>query len=358
MDKQEVGKYRKNSRLFIAIQLCAVRLYGRFLGKVNDLSPQIVNYLSSQLELPPSLTITVPDRDATFSEQRKSILGYLGFSKYDDGVQTNLQEWLKKQAQQGFLPDELFLRAERYLLSEQVILPGPSVLERLIISVCSEVHEQLFESLYKRLSPETKNAIDELLASQPGDQRSLFYLLKEYPPSATIKSIQRYLERYSALGGTGIDAIESQFVDPAFMDYLYRLTRRYNARDIKRFKAQKRYSLMLCFLLEARKALLDHLVKMHDQYIMDLLRHCKRIHEKKHRALRKRQKKAIDTVLDTTHLILDWPNDRPLHKVDLWQEKKRVKKKGVKYHIDYLCFSLEPSLFSNTLSSFSYKQSI
>ena len=93
MDKQEVGKYRKNSRLFIAIQLCAVRLYGRFLGKVNDLSPQIVNYLSSQLELPPSLTITVPDRDATFSEQRKSILGYLGFSKYDDGVQTNLQEW-------------------------------------------------------------------------------------------------------------------------------------------------------------------------------------------------------------------------------------------------------------------------
>ncbi len=145
MGKQEVGKYRKNSRLFIAIQLCAVRLYGRFLGEINDLSPQIVNYLSSQLELPPSLTITVPDRDATFSEQRKNILGYLGFSKYDDGVQANLQEWLKKQAQQGFLPDELFLRAERYLLSEQVILPGPSVLERLIISVCSEVHEQLFE---------------------------------------------------------------------------------------------------------------------------------------------------------------------------------------------------------------------
>ena len=102
IDKQEVGKYRKNPRLFIAIQLCAVRLYGRFLGEVNDLSPQIVNYLSSQLELPPSLTITVPDRDATFSEQRKNILGYLGFSKYDDGVQANLQEWLKKTGSARF----------------------------------------------------------------------------------------------------------------------------------------------------------------------------------------------------------------------------------------------------------------
>ena len=38
MDKQEVGKYRKNPRLFIAMQLCAVRLYGRFLGEVNDLT--------------------------------------------------------------------------------------------------------------------------------------------------------------------------------------------------------------------------------------------------------------------------------------------------------------------------------
>lgn len=70
-DKKEVNRYRTNSRLFIAIQLCAVRLYGRFLVEVNDLSRRIVSYLNSQLELPPSLTINTPDRDATFSEQRK-----------------------------------------------------------------------------------------------------------------------------------------------------------------------------------------------------------------------------------------------------------------------------------------------
>ena len=43
-DKHEVGKYRKDYRLFIAVQLCALRLYGRFLGEVNDVSPRIVNY--------------------------------------------------------------------------------------------------------------------------------------------------------------------------------------------------------------------------------------------------------------------------------------------------------------------------
>lgn len=324
-DTTEVNRYRTHSRLFIAIQLCAIRLYGRFLVEVSDLSPRIVSYLNSQLDLPPSLTINTPDRDATFSEQRKNTLAYLGFSKYDDDAQSKLQVWLEKQAQQGLLPDELFRRAERYLLTAKGILPGPSVMERLIISVCASVHEQLFASLCDQLSADIKQAIDDLLLASPGDQRSLFYLLKEYPPSATVTSIQRYLERYRALNDTGIDAIESQVANPAFMDYLYKLTRRYSAKDIKRFKAHKRYSLMLCFLLETRKVLLDHLVKMHDQYIMDLLRHGKRIHEKKHREFRKRQKKAIDTVLDATHLILDWPDDRPLNKGELWQcigEKK------------------------------------
>lgn len=64
---------------------------------------------------------------------------------------------------------------------------------------------------------------------------------------------------------------------------------------------------------------------MHDQFIMDMLRKAKRIHEKKHREFRKRQKKAIDTVLYTTHLILDWIDEKPLHKADLWchvDEKK------------------------------------
>lgn len=110
-DKKEIQKYRRNSRLFIAIQLCAVRLYGRFIVEVNDLSPRIVNYLNTQLELPPAITVPEPEREATLSERRKLILSYLGFSKYDDKAQANLQTWLEKQAFQGLLPNELFLRA-------------------------------------------------------------------------------------------------------------------------------------------------------------------------------------------------------------------------------------------------------
>ena len=44
-DQEELGNYRKSFRLYMAIQLCAVRLYGRFLSQVQDVSPRIAKLL-------------------------------------------------------------------------------------------------------------------------------------------------------------------------------------------------------------------------------------------------------------------------------------------------------------------------
>ncbi|MEQ3763861.1 MAG: Tn3 family transposase, partial [Alcanivorax sp.] len=164
-----------------------------------------------------------------------------------------------------------------------------------------------------------RGAIDDLLQTTDGNQRTYFNQLKEYPPAAKISSLKRYLERYDNLVATGVNEFEEKVIDTAFLHYLYRLTKRYSAKDMKRFKDHKRYALMVCFLLESRKILLDNLVKMHDQYMTELCRQTRNSHDKKHKEFRKRQKKAIDAVLDTTHVFLEWPEGQPLYKNDLWQ---------------------------------------
>jgi len=319
-DRQEIGKYRKNYRLYVSIQICAVRLYGRFLTQIHDVSPRIINYLGGQLALPPSLTVEVPEREATYLEHRQNVLKHLGFQRFDERAQEQLETGLEPQAQRGALPDELFQQAERHLLDQRILLPGPSVLERLIIHLCSQVHIQLFEAVFQRLSPELRQAIDQLLTVPEGKQRSYFYRLKEYPPAATISSIQSYLQRYQAVTETGVGDVEVQTLSPAFLDYLFKQAKRYSATDLKRFADPKRYALMTGFLQETRKILLDHLVTMHDQYVMEICRQAKNSHEKNHRALRKRQKPAIDVVLDIAHLILDWPDDQPFSKQDIWRQ--------------------------------------
>src|SRR5439155_21831622 len=171
-DHREIARYRKGFPVSIAIQICAVRLYGRFVNHVHEVSPHIVNYLGQQLDLPPSLTVEVPEREATALEHRQNVLKHLGFQRFDPSAHTHLTTWIDQQARRGTLPDALFQQAENYLLDKRVLLPGPSVLERLIIHVCSEVHVQLFETVFQRLSPELRQAIDRLLDIPDGEQRS------------------------------------------------------------------------------------------------------------------------------------------------------------------------------------------
>jgi TnpA family transposase len=80
--------------------------------------------------------------------------------------------------------------------------------------------------------------------------------------------------------------------------------------------------------LETRKQLLDHLVTMHDQYMMEMCRHAKHSHEQQHRELRKRHKRAIDVVLEATALLLDWPAGGAFSKEELWQQVDEGKLRG------------------------------
>ncbi|MEM9400623.1 MAG: Tn3 family transposase [Verrucomicrobiota bacterium] len=324
-DREEIGKYRKNSRLYISIQLCAVRLYGRFLAQIDSVSPRIIAYLGSQLELPPSLTVEMPEREATYLKHRKNILNYLGFHRFDDDTRVRLQNWLGEWARKGLLPGTLFPQAENYLLNNQILLPGASVLERLIIRACSEVHSEIFKKIYQQLSPALRQFIEHLLIVPEGKKRSLFYQLKESPPAASISSIQSYLKRYQILEDAGMETFEAHMLEPGFAGYLFNPTKRYSAKDIKKFGEQKRYALMICFLLEIRKVLLDHLVTMHDQYVTEMCRESRNAYEKKHKEARKCHKKAVDIIITTTDVLLQLPEEKLFTRESLWKQIDEIK---------------------------------
>jgi hypothetical protein len=57
-------------------------------------------------------------------------------------------------------------------------------------------------------------------------------------------------------------------------------------------------------------------------------RHAKHLYEQQHRELRKRQKRAIDVELETTDLLLEWPEERAFSKVALWQQIDESKFRG------------------------------
>ena len=96
-DHYEIARYRKGFRVYIAIQICAVRLYGRFVPHVHDVSPHIVHYLGQQLDLPLSLAVEVPEREATALEHRQNVLKHLGFQRFDPSAHDQLKPGLSSR---------------------------------------------------------------------------------------------------------------------------------------------------------------------------------------------------------------------------------------------------------------------
>jgi len=152
--------------------------------------------------------------------------------------------------------------------------------------LCLEAHSKIFETIYEQISPQLKKTLNDILVSEDS-QTSFFAKLKESPPSATITSLKTYLERYKKLEEITLEQFDLSKFSSSFTDYLFRLAKYYNASKIKRFNKHKRLTLLICFLLEARKELLDNIVKMHDQYVLDISRKNRNLYEKKHRQIRR-----------------------------------------------------------------------
>jgi TnpA family transposase len=317
--KRLLLKVNKNHRLWLAIQLCAMQLYGRFIENPNTLCNQVTSYLCKQVDLPPTLIIERPRRKATFTEHRKLIFNHLGFTNFNKKAMAALQTWVKSKINAGILLiEQLYPQAEQFLLASRIALPSTKQLKRFIQSLCAQYQQVLFVEVYQGLKAELVQSIEEVL--HVNENISWFEQFKEYPAASTISQLQYYLLKYQRLceidlENTGIEPLSQEFTH-----YLYQLGKYYSADKIKRLKAEKRYTLMAAFLIESKKLLIDRLLQMHDQYISNICRECKHIYEEQIVQYRQKHDKAIDKIASVIDTLLKQPETKTVNLEELFEQ--------------------------------------
>ena len=305
-DRAEVMRCRSDAtRRRFAVQLCTLRTYGRFLPEALPAPVAITNYLARQLDLPLMLFGEVPERLATETEHLQRIRTYLGWQPFDDEARTRLTRWLTQRATDDLLPRDLVVRAEEMLRTWRVVLPALSTLEELVVSVSTRVQDEIYTQLATGLSPELQRTMDDLLQVPSGERHSALFGLKEYPPEASNAVILRYIERYHFLRDLGVGTIDLSSVSAPMIRYLADLTKRYDVRALRRFAPAKRYALTACFLVEAHKTILDHIVALHDQLLTKKMREAKNAFEKHYRELRRHYRRGLAKLIATGDTLLD-----------------------------------------------------
>jgi hypothetical protein len=337
-DKQMLSEYRKNNRQNMAIQICSMRLFGRMFDSYTNLSPKIINYINQQLELPPTLYVA-SERKKTYFEHRRRVLKYLNFSGFNNYAEVALKKWVTEQVRKYGVPiaDELLPEAKQFLLKTKIVLPGHTRLKRFLGSICFQYQQDIFKQIYAKISPQLRQAIDKLLVIPKSGCKSQFSVFKEYPPTATITSLQIYLKRYQQLGDTKIQEIDFSNIEPRFLNYLFKLGKYYEVTDIKRFTRLKRYAITVVFLFKTSKIILDYLIDIHDQYISTICRQTKNAYEEKYKQSNFKREQALADITDIADIIFATNINDPIYPHEIYkklggQEKLMASREDIRIH--------------------------
>ena len=294
------GRDRRVPRRRFALQLCMLRTHGRFLDDYRHAPIKIVNHLSRQLGPPPVLFLDRSGHEPAERGQAQRIRRYLGLSRFDKAAEAKLRDWLRAGALEERTTPELLTQVEERLRGWQVMLPAASTLERIVASVVAHTMADLFVTISQRLPEQLRADIDLLIEVPEGDARSSLFRLKEYPKSANAAVIKGDIVRLRLIeqlldAGVGLDGLDPQIIRQ--LGQLGQLGRRYDAGDLRRFAKPKRDALVACYLVEARKTLLDQIVEMDDLFLPGMNRRARNSVENQRKSLRRRARDGLHRVL-------------------------------------------------------------
>ncbi len=315
-----VRKFRKQYQLWIYLQVCALKLLGQLLDNPNTLDTRIIGHACKSLEMEIVGTVEIPTRDATKTDYKKLIFEHLDFQQFNVAKPV-FYHWLKAKINAGMIiPEKLMPEAEAFLVANKIALPTLYYLKRETNSFCSQQQDRIFVAIYQQLSESLIAKIDELLSIVPGQDITWFQKFKEYPGSASISVLQDYLKRYNKLTEIDLFEVDISAVTPEFSKYLYQLIRYYDAYKIKRFKPEKRYALMVLFLHESKKVMVDYLILLHDQYISNICRECRNEHGNKLRLYKQKNERAMVKIEGFVDFVLAQKDDQSISINDIYSQ--------------------------------------
>jgi Domain of unknown function (DUF4158) len=144
-----------HTRLGFAVQLGTVRFLGTFLTDPSDVPPGMVAYLARQLGIADTGGLKRYAAGEMRRDHVTEIRRRYGYRDFHEGSESAaLSRWLANRAWVGAeRPSVLFDLATARLVESKVLLPGVTVLARLVAQVRDLAASRLWRTLARSLKP-------------------------------------------------------------------------------------------------------------------------------------------------------------------------------------------------------------
>lgn len=279
LDLQLIKKRRRNhNRLGLALQLCTVRFLGTFLTDPIDVPLLVVDYLASQLGQLDGSCLEQYRNSETKWEHTALIKQRYGYQEFHSQPEHwKLVRWLyQRSTLSPESPSVLFDLTTARLAEQKILLPGVSVLARLMASVRERAANRLFKVLSSLPSPKQVGTLEKLLLIPKKARYSTLDRLRHSPTRINAKSMLTAINRLSEIRSFGISDIDLSRIPPTRVKYLARLGAASRSAAIARMPDNKRIATLLAFIHLLEYTATDDVIDLFDLLVKGLLSKSKR----------------------------------------------------------------------------------
>lgn len=245
-----------HNRLGLAAQLATVRFLGTFLADPAAVPPGAVTRLAAQIGVADVSCLAryrLGETRWDHAEAIKQRYGYRDFGQPPEHLA--LVRWLYARAWTGAeRPSVLFDLATARLVERKVLLPGATVLARLVARVRDRVAERLWATLAAAPDATQRARLEQLVVVPAGARQSPLDRLCRAPTRVSAPALLDALRRVAEFRALGVGGLDLAAVPPSRLQALARYAAAAWAPAIARMPAARRIATLLAFaqVYEAR----------------------------------------------------------------------------------------------------------
>lgn len=349
-DLELIQKKRgKHNRLGFALQLTSIRFLGTFALDFNRIPFSVSHYVARQLGISNvEVLARYALRKNTQWEHHREIKQTYGYRELSDGSlgfclirQLYSHAWIANER-----PSVMFDHATAWLIERKVLLPGVTVLIRLVSEVRERAANRLWVKLASILSDEHKTTLYTLLdIESEGGRQSRLERLRRGPTTISGPAFISAVNRYEQILNFPVPIEAFEALPTARVQAIARHAMMSSVAKIGRMPDEKKLSMLLAFVYIYRLTTLDDAIDILDLLITQMNASAKNIGQKKRlRTLKDLDKSALvlskvcalllDDEIDDAHLrdaiFIRYPKNQVSDSLNL--VKELIRPANAPYH--------------------------
>jgi hypothetical protein len=253
-------------RLGFAIQLGTVRFLGTFLEDPCDVPASVVGFIGNQLGASIDGALEAYRANQWRWRHPPEIRERYGYRDFSNApAQWRLFRWLYALCWTGTdRPSALFDQATAWLVTHKILLPGASVLERVIARVRVRVNSRLWRLLAARITTDQKKRLDALTVVPENARQSPMDRLRSGPTLQSVPELARALKRLDEIRRLAAGLPRTDQLPKTRILALARFANAAKAQAVARMPDERRAATLLAFIRALEASAQDDVLDLFD----------------------------------------------------------------------------------------------